>query len=303
MQNRVVKFNIDKQQFQFSDEKISPQLMKPDEVLVKQELFNLDEYTYKTKKASGIFGEVLEVGSQVSWLQKGDKVISISKFDSFAAYQILHHQTLFKSPNFTSKHLVLPLIVRGFIAHMLTVRVIIVREGMHVIVDNIDTPTGTIIGWLAKQRGAKVLGINHSQKEISHESADWIISKSNPQILQQINELMGGVAHIYFTGSLATIDTKIITEALAPMGVIVDSFSSIENFSVDLLTKKALFFTRPQLEIYKSKRTEIILTLKDLETRLKESQPQIEVESFKLDDIQIAFEKAGQNEKCIVIES
>jgi hypothetical protein len=87
------------------------------------------------------------------------------------------------------------------------------------------------------------------------------------------------------------------------MGVIVDSFASIENFAFDLLTTKALFFTRPQLEVYKSKRTEIILTAKDLEARFQESQPQIDIEVFKLDNIQLAFEKAEQNDKCIVIES
>ena len=303
MQNKVVKFNRETEQFQSSIEKISLELLQPDEVLVKQDLLHLDEYTYKLKKPSGMLGEVMEIGSKVSWLQKGDKVISIAKSDTFSQYKILHHQALMKSPTFAPDELILPLIVRGFIAHMLAVRVIIVREEMRLIVDNIDSPTGTIIGWFAKQRGAKVLGINHSEKQISHESADWIITTQNPKMLQEINDLMGGAAHIYFSGGLKNIDSTIITEALGPMGVIVDSFASIENFSLDLLTKKSLFFTRPQLEVYKNTRTEIILTLNDLKARFKEYQLPIETAMFTLDNLQVAFESLLQEEKFILIQN
>lgn len=302
MQNQIASFSSTDSKFQFKVENIDNQILQRGEVLIRQSLFSLEEYAYHEKQALAGVGEVVRVGEGITWLKEGDKVFFCTKPQFFASYRVMHHSSVLKVPNFLSLELSLVLFIRGFIAHMLTVRTIIVRDKMKVIVDNIDSPTGSIIGWFAKERGAFVVGIQQNHSTISG-CADVILQANDPTLSKDLLQNAPNGYHIYFSGGIQNLNFTTISRHILPIGVIVDSFGSIKDFDGKLLGSNSLFYTRPQLKDYKFMREEMVLTFEDLKFRLQAFQPQIVINTIPLAQIDHAFANFAQSNQAFIIKT
>jgi NADPH:quinone reductase-like Zn-dependent oxidoreductase len=302
MQIKTAEFITTSGNFQLKEVDFKEPDLKAGQVLIKQSLVSLDEYAYQEKKALAGLGEVLMTGSGITWLKKGDKICYFNNPHSFTNYRVVSHETLLKIPDFLSQEESLGLFIRGFIAHMLTVRTIIVRQGMRLIIDNIDSPTGAIIGWFAKERGASfIVGINYSYSNTAISGVDLILDAKDPQLENKLFESSQDGYHIYFSGGVNNIDFSLIAKNIIPIGVIVDSFGTITNLDLLLLGEKSLFYTRPQLIHYKSIRSEMVLTMEDLKERFQIYKPLVEYTILPLEEINIAFTDFPNKNKILLI--
>lgn len=311
MISKVALFEAKTGQFSINDSKIDNEKIGPKQVLVRHTVIAINEIDV----ADGCIrafnnlgytacGEVMKCGDQVNWLQVGDRVAYFSEIGSYCQHRIIDGPKLIKVPDQINSNVATAVLYRGIVAHMATVRTFIVREGIIALIDEINTVTSSIIGWMAKKRGAHVVGITSEHIQIPSNVCDVVISRNSKNLVQDvINGCKGIGAHLYIPNLNVTPIDQVI-QMLTPSAVIVDHIGYIPDISVSKLMQKSLFLTAPAITDYKSLRTELVLTFDEIISMLNERPLKILFSEYKLDQINEAFSEvsSGKSSSAVIIK-
>ncbi len=308
MLSKVVTFNPASSKFFINDMKIDVDNLAPSDVLMRQTAVAINEIDV----ADGLIrqfnnlgysacGEVIKCGEAVKWLMPGDRVVYFDINGAYCDHKVVKSAKLVKVPDQITSNVATAILYRGIVAHMATVRTFIVRDGIQALVDGIDSPTGAVMGWMAKKRGANVIGITSSIAAIPPNVCDIVVRTDSKSFVQDtINACKGIGAHLYIPNLNSTPIDQVI-EMLTPSAVIVDHIGCMTNISVSKLMKKSLFLTSPTLRDYKSFRAELVLTFDEVIAMLNEKPLAISFSEYKFDKINEAFAEVSSRKSSSAV--
>ena len=311
MISKVALFDPKTGGFSINDSKIDHEKIGPKQVLVRHTVIAINEIDVADGYVRAFnnlgytaCGEIIKCGDQVNWLQVGDRVAYFGEIGSYCEYRIIDSSKLIKVPDQIHSNVATAVLYRGIVAHMSNVRTFIVREGIIALIDGINTVTSSIMGWMAKKRGAHVVGITSGNIQIPSNVCDVVISRDSKNLVQDvINGCKGVGAHLYIPNLNVTPIDQVI-QMLTPSAVIVDHIGYITDISVSKLMQKSLFLTAPSITDYKSLRTELVLTFDEVISMFNERSLNISFSEYKLDQINEAFAEVstGKSSSAVIIK-
>ena len=301
MLSKIAIFNPDEGTFSIKTETVNENL-EPNQVLLKNlsiAVNEIDVVDGKVRKLKNLgcsaCGEVIKVGENVTWVNRGDRVAYFTETGAYSEYKAVDHTKLVKIPSNISSNTAVAVLYRGCLAHMIAVRAFIIRGGINALIDNIHTATSSAIGWMAKKRGAFVVGVTSEELEISPNVCDVVIKSTGDAVVKEILSATKNVGcHVYYPG-LSPMPIDKVGEALTVSGVIVDYLNVMQSVPTEIIAAKSLFFTIPSLIDYKNIRSELILTVDEVFAMLSQTPLDIEFAEYSFEKINDAFAVTASN--------
>src|SRR6185312_4787892 len=216
-------------------------------------------------------GEVIAVGPGVTDLKVGDRVAYVVPLGAYAAERLLPADRAVKLPANITYEQAAGMMLKGMTAQYLLNRTFKVGKGMTVLMHAAAGGVGLILCQWAKHLGATVIGTVGSKEkaEIARKNGcDHTILYRDEDFVAKVKEFTGGkLCDVVYDGIGKTTFPASL-DCLRPLGYFV-SFGSasgqIEAFNINILQAKgSLFATRPTLNTYVAKRSDLVDTANDL---------------------------------------
>ncbi len=233
------------------------------------------------KEAAGV---VEAVGDGVVDVKPGDRVAyATGPLGAYSQVRCLPADRLLKLPDAVSCQTGAAMMLQGLTAAYLLRRTYPVRSGDNVLIHAAAGGVGLIACQWAKALGATVIGTvsTEAKAELAlRHGCDHVILYSKEDVAKRVREITGeGVAVVYdgvgkdtFMGSL---------DSLRQRGMLVtfgNASGAVPPFDPLLLAQKgSLFVTRPVLDHYTSKRSELVALGNELFDVVVSGQVKIEV--------------------------
>lgn len=170
-------------------------------------------------------GYIEKVGTGVTGLEKGQRVIAFPKNGSYAEYVVAKEALVFPIPDELDFRLAAAAPVVSFLAHRLLHHVAQISEGESVLVHAAAGGVGTTAIQLAKMMGAGlVIGTVGSREkvQVARESgADFVICYEEEDFASKANELTDGKGIDIILDSVSGVVTENSLNCLAPYGRLV----------------------------------------------------------------------------------
>ena len=199
-------------------------------------------------------GVVVEVGSEVTTLEVGDRVAHGTEIGSYAELQAVAADRLVRVPESLDTRTAAAVMLQGCTAHYLTASSFPLRAGHTVLVHAGAGGAGRLIIQMAKKAGAKVIATvgTPAKAEVARGvGADHVINYAEEDFLPKVRELTDGVGVdvVYDGVGQATFDRGL--DCLKPRGYMVlfgAASGPVPPFDPQILNAKgSLFLTRPSL--------------------------------------------------------
>jgi len=216
-------------------------------------------------------GEVTAVGEGVTDLKVGDRVGYVLPLGCYAEERLAPADRLVKLPAHVTGEQAAAMMLKGMTVSYLLKRTFVVKKGHNVLIHAAAGGVGLIACQWANHIGANVIGTvgskdkaelakaNGCHHTILYREENWVERVSEITKGEKCEVVYDGVGNDTFPGSL---------DCLKPLGMFVSYGSAsgpIKAFDINLLQfKGSLFATRPTLNTYAAKRTDLIAIANDL---------------------------------------
>jgi NADPH:quinone reductase len=209
-------------------------------------------------------GVVMEVGSDVTSIQPGDRVAYTGSLGSYAEYAAVPAQRLVKIADALSFEQAAAAMLQGMTAHYLTHSTYKLQAGETALIHAAAGGVGLLLVQMAKRIGARVIGTagTREKAELAREAgADECIIYSEADFEAETKRLTDGKGvHVVYDGvGQATFDKDL--NVLLPRGFLVlfgGSSGAVPPFDLIKLSQKgSLYITRPTLVNYTMTREEL----------------------------------------------
>jgi NADPH2:quinone reductase len=252
---------------------------------------------YPAQLPSGLGGEaagvVEEVGDDVSDLKVGDRVAyGSAPLGAYAEARLIPADRLLKLPDGIDDQTAAAMMLKGLTVQYLIRQVYRVKAGDTILLHAAAGGVGLILGQWAKHLGATVIGTVSSDEKAelakSH-GCDHVILYTREDFVKRVGEITGGnkVPVVYDSVGKDTFLKSL--DCLAPHGFAVlfgQSSGTVEPLNLGLLAQKgSLFVTRPTLNTYAAKRSDLVAMAKELFEVVQSGAVKIEVhQTYPLKD-------------------
>lgn len=225
---------------------------------------------YPMTLGSEAAGVVRAIGSGVSGVKVGDRVVSQSVRGSYAESAIVPAERAVVIPEGVSSRLAAAMWLQGLTAHYLTTSVFPVSKGQRALVHAAAGGVGLLLCQMLRRRGAFVIGTasTEAKRALAHDAgADETIDYTTVDFTAETKRLTGGagVHVVYDSVGKSTFDKSL--DCLVRRGMMAlfgQSSGAVPPFDPLILNRKgSLFMTRPKLDDY-------IATREELESRSNE---------------------------------
>jgi NADPH:quinone reductase len=216
-------------------------------------------------------GEVVEVGSGVSDFKRGDRVAYVQGPGCYTAERVVPADRVVKLPDNISYEQAAGMMLKGLTVQYLVRRTFKVEQGMNVLMHAAAGGVGLILCQWANHLGANVIGTvgskdkadvaraNGCHHTILYRDEDFVARVKEITAGKLCDVVYDGIGKATFPGSL---------DCIRPLGMFV-SFGSasgpIAAFDINMLQfRGSLFATRPTLNTYAAKRTDLLAMATEL---------------------------------------
>jgi NADPH:quinone reductase len=216
-------------------------------------------------------GEVVEVGSGVSDFKRGDRVAYVQGPGCYTAERVVPADRVVKLPDNISYEQAAGMMLKGLTVQYLVRRTFKVEQGMNVLMHAAAGGVGLILCQWANHLGANVIGTvgskdkadvaraNGCHHTILYRDEDFVARVKEITAGKLCDVVYDGIGKATFPGSL---------DCIRPLGMFV-SFGSasgpIAAFDINMLQfRGSLFATRPTLNTYAAKRSDLLAMAADL---------------------------------------
>jgi len=277
----------------------------PEEVTIDQKAIGLnfiDTYhrsgLYPLELPSGIGGEgagiIKAIGAKVEGFSVGDSVAYAgAPLGAYSTERNYPVKNLVKLPDGVSCEIAATLMTKGLTAYYLLYKTYPVSSNETILFHAAAGGVGQIFCQWAKSLGCKVIGTVGSDEKIilaKKNGCDFIINYSKDDFAKKVLEITKGkgVPVVYDGVGKSTFHKSI--ECLKTRGMMVsfgNASGSLENIDVKKsIQPKGLYFTRPAMWHYLSKRDEIQEGANKLFNNIKLGKIKIEIfKKYRLDDV------------------
>ncbi len=220
------------------------------------------------QEAAGI---VDAVGSKVTDVKPGDRVVYASVQGSYAEYAIVPAWRLVSVPESVDLQQAAAVMLQGMTAHYLTHSTYPLKAGETALIHAAGGGTGQLLVQVAKRRGARVIGTASTEEKAAlarEAGADEVILYSKSDFVAEVKRLTNnaGVDVVYESVGKDTFDQSL--NCLRRRGYMVlfgQSSGSVPPLDPQILNAKgSLFLTRPTLGHYTVDRAELLGRVNDL---------------------------------------
>ena len=217
-------------------------------------------------------GVVEEVGPGVTDLKAGDRVAYGSgPLGAYSEIRVMPADRLLVLPKEIADKTAAAMMLKGLTAQYLLRRTYRVKAGDTILFHAAAGGVGLIAGQWAKHLGATVIGTVSSEAKAKLAKAhgyDHVINYTQEDFQKRVVEITGGkkVPVVYDSVGKDTFMKSL--DCLAPLGLLAlfgQSSGTVEPFNLGLLAAKgSLYITRPTLNTYGAKRTDLVAGAKEL---------------------------------------
>lgn len=247
-----------------------------DEALLEQSAIGLnymDVYQrsgyYPLELPSGLgleaAGKVLEIGSDVTDISVGDRVVYGPVLGAYAKHRIVPAARLIKIPDGISDEVAAAVFMKGMTTEYLMCRTYPVKAGENVLFHAASGGVGHLAGQWGKHIGARMIGVTSGKENcerILRQGYSDAIDRTSEDIAQRVRSLTNdeGVSVVYDSVGKASFDASLAS--LAPRGYFI-SFGATtgEAPAVSpsaLQHNGSLYFCRPTLANYVATREDLV---------------------------------------------
>jgi len=248
------------------------------------------------QEASGV---VTDVGSDVTTVQRGDRVAYTSAVGSYAEYAAVPEQRLVKIPDELDFEQAAAAMLQGMTAHYLLYSAYKLQSGETALVHAAAGGVGLLLVQMAKKIGGRVIATvgTHEKAQLAREAgADEIIVYTETDFETKTRELTEGKGvHVVYDGvGKDTFDKDL--NVLRPRGYLVlfgGASGAVPPFDLIKLSQKgSLYVTRPTLAHYTATRDELewrahdvmqMIVRGDLKLRIHKTYPLAEAQQAHRD--------------------
>ena len=248
------------------------------------------------QEASGV---VADVGSDVTTVQRGDRVAYTSALGSYAEYAAVPEQRLVRIPDELDFEQAAAAMLQGMTAHYLLYSAYKLQSGETALVHAAAGGVGLLLVQMAKKIGGRVIATvgTHEKAQLAREAgADEIIVYTETDFETETRELTEGKGvHVVYDGvGKDTFDKDL--NVLRPRGYLVlfgGASGAVPPFDLIKLSQKgSLYVTRPTLAHYTATRDELewrandvmqMIVRGDLKLRIHKTYPLEEAEQAHRD--------------------
>jgi len=248
------------------------------------------------QEASGV---VTDVGSDVTTVQRGDRVAYTSAVGSYAEYAAVPEQRLVKIPDELDFEQAAAAMLQGMTAHYLLYSAYKLQSGETALVHAAAGGVGLLLVQMAKKIGSRVIATvgTHEKAQLAREAgADEIIVYTEADFETETRELTEGKGvHVVYDGvGKDTFDKDL--NVLRPRGYLVlfgGASGAVPPFDLIKLSQKgSLYVTRPTLAHYTATRDELewrahdvmqMIVRGDLKLRIHKTYPLAEAQQAHRD--------------------
>jgi NADPH:quinone reductase len=216
-------------------------------------------------------GEVVEVGPGVGDFKRGDRVAYVQGPGCYTAERVVPADRVVKLPDNISYEQAAGVMLKGLTVQYLIRRTFKVENGMNVLMHAAAGGVGLILCQWANHLGANVIGTvgskdkadvaraNGCRHTILYRDEDFVARVKEITAGKLCDVVYDGIGKATFPGSL---------DCIRPLGMFV-SFGSasgpIAAFDINMLQfRGSLFATRPTLNTYAAKRSDLLAIAADL---------------------------------------
>ena len=217
-------------------------------------------------------GEVIAVGAGVTDLKAGDRVAYVARPPgAYAQERVLPTAQVVKLPDAIDYEQAASVMLQGLTAQYLLRRTYPVKQGDTILIQAAAGGVGLLVCQWAKALGATVIGTVSSDEKAEIAKAhgcDHPIVYTRENFTKRVREITNGAGVPVVYDSIGKDTFTASLDCLAPLGMFV-SFGSasgpIAAFDINLLQiKGSLFATRPTLNTYGAKRSDLLAMAEDL---------------------------------------
>lgn len=244
-------------------------------------------------------GVVTDVGSDVTMLQRGDRVAYTSALGSYAEYAAVPVSRLLKIPAELDFEQAAAAMLQGMTAHYLLHSSYQLQSGETALIHAAAGGVGLLLVQMAKNIGARVIGTagTHEKAQLARDAgADDCIVYTESDFETETKRLTDGKGvHVVYDGvGKATFDKDL--NVLRPRGYLVlfgGSSGAVPPFDLIKLSQKgSLYITRPTLVHYTATREELewrandviqMIVRGDLKLRIHKTYPLAEAQQAHRD--------------------
>ena len=209
-------------------------------------------------------GVVVQTGSEVTNVQRGDRVAYTSTLGSYAQYAAVPAARLVKIPDELDFEQAAAAMLQGMTAHYLLYSTYPLKKGETALIHAAAGGVGLLLVQMAKRIGARVIGTAGTQEKAQlarDAGADECIVYTEADFETETRRLTDGkgVEVVYDGVGQATFDKDL--NVLRPRGYLVlfgGASGAVPPFDLIKLSQKgSLFITRPTLAHYTATREEL----------------------------------------------
>jgi len=209
-------------------------------------------------------GVVTDTGSDVTTVQRGDRVAYTSVLGSYAEYAAVPANRLVKIPNALEFEQAAAAMLQGMTAHYLLYSSYPVQAGEFALIHAAAGGVGLLLVQMAKKLGTQIIATagTHEKAQLARDAgADECIVYTESDFESETRRLTNGDGvHVVYDGvGKATFDKDL--NVLRPRGYLVlfgGSSGAVPPFDLIKLSQKgSLFITRPTLAHYTATREEL----------------------------------------------
>ena len=210
-------------------------------------------------------GTVLTVGSGVSGVRAGDRVVSANVLGAYAEHALVNADRAVVLPDGVSIRQGAAVMLQGLTAHYLTVSTYPLSSGDTCLVHAAAGGMGLLLCQMARRRGARVIGTVSTEEKAAlarEAGASDVMLYTQTDFAAEAKRLTNGAGVQVVYDSVGRTTFLPGLGCLAPRGMMVlygQSSGPVEPFDLQLLNQRgSLFLTRPSLGHYTATREELL---------------------------------------------
>lgn len=216
-------------------------------------------------------GSIVKLGAGGKEFQVGEKVVYGTNFvGSYSEEVNIKQNCLIGMPDGIAEDTVVASYVPGLAAHYLIYRTYKVTKNSVILVNGATGSVGHILCQWLSSIGAYVIGVVGNQGKVSAAKSygcKYIVNHGEEDVVARVMELTKncGVNVIYDCYGKSFFEKN--TQMLSPLGLLInygDVTGLIDNLDVTKLWDRCLFYTKPNLSVYKGNRMELVLSAESL---------------------------------------
>ena len=224
---------------------------------------------YPTERPAAIgsegAGTVERVGSEVTEVRPGDRVVYAMARGSYAEYAVVPAAMLAPIPDDVTFEAAAAVMLQGTTAHYLTRSTFLLDNTHTCLIHAAAGGLGTLLVQMAKERGARVIGTVSTEEKarvVRNLGADETILYTQQDFETEVKRLTNGrgVDVVYDSVGKTTFDKSLkVIRLRGMMALVGQSSGPVAPLDPSILNQRgSLFLTRPSLGHYLATRDELL---------------------------------------------